>query len=88
VHISGVKRFLNELATRSEIVDLGLTLSRSLRAWKGGLNWANLVEGDLMPGGGEARLAVAGHLQPEYAERLRLIIRLLRDGHTIPVLMT
>ena len=84
----GIKRFLNELATRSEIVDLGLTLSRSFRAWKGGLNWGNLVEGDPMPGGGEARLAVAGHLQPEYAERLRLIIRLLRDGHIIPVLMT
>jgi hypothetical protein len=84
----GIKRLLNELATRSEIVDLGLTLSRSFRAWKGGLNWANLVEGDPMPGGGEARLSVARHLQPEYAERLRLIIRLLWDGDTIPVLIT
>jgi hypothetical protein len=27
-------------------------------------------------------------VQPAYAERLRLIIRLLRDGETLPVLMT
>jgi hypothetical protein len=41
-----------------------------------------------MPPDGEARLAVAKALRPEYAERLRLIIRLLREGQTFPVLMT
>ena len=44
--------------------------------------------GDAMPPDGEANLVVARELQPAYAERLRLIIRLLRDGQTIPVLMT
>jgi len=71
----GIKGFLITLASQSEIVDLGLTLYRSFRAWRGGLNWANMVEGEAMPSGGEARLAVAKGLQPEYAERLRLMIR-------------
>jgi lysophospholipase L1-like esterase len=87
VHV-GFRHFLNALATRSEVVDLTLTLYRSVRAWKGGLNSANLVEGDAVPKDAEARLAVAREVQPEYAERLRLIIRLLRDAQTIPVLMT
>jgi GDSL-like lipase/acylhydrolase family protein len=85
---AGVKGFLFRLADQSEIMDLGLTLYRSFRAWKGGLNWANMPEGEAMPSAGEARLAAATNLQPEYAERLRLMIRLLRDGQTIPVLMT
>jgi GDSL-like Lipase/Acylhydrolase family len=83
----GIKSFLVDLASRSEIVDLGLTLYRSLHAWKTGLNSADLADGDTMPDA-EARLAVAREVQPEYAERLRLIIRLLRDAQTIPVLMT
>jgi hypothetical protein len=83
-----IRHFLNALATRSEVVDLGLTLSRSYRAWKGGLNSANLAEGNAVPDDHEARLVVAREVQPEYAERLRLIIRLLRDAQTIPVLMT
>ena len=41
-----------------------------------------------MPSGGEARLTVARDLQPAYAERLPLMIRLLREGQVIPVLMT
>lgn len=86
--ITEIKRFLVALATRSEVVNLGLTLYRSSRAWKAGLNSATLAEGDAMPPGGEARLAGARDLQPEYAERLRLIVRLLRDAQTIPVLMT
>ncbi len=84
----GIKGFLRTLATQSEIVDLGLTLYRSFRAWKGGLNWANMAEGEAMPSAGEAQLAAARDLQPEYAERLRLMIRLLRHGQTIPVFMT
>lgn len=84
----GIKRLLKEFATQSEVVDLGLTIYRSFRAWNGGLNWANMAEEDAMPGAGEARLAVARQLQPEYAERLRLLIRLLRDGQTTPVLLT
>jgi GDSL-like lipase/acylhydrolase family protein len=84
----GIKGLLITLASQSESVDLGLTLYRSFRAWRGGLNWANMAEGEAMPSGGEARLAVAKDLQPEYAERLRRMIRLLRDGQTIPVLIT
>ena len=41
-----------------------------------------------MPADGAAKLAAAREAQPAYAERLRLLIRLLRDGHTLPVLMT
>jgi lysophospholipase L1-like esterase len=84
----GIKHLLDELATRSEVVTLGLTLYRSFRAWRGGLNLAFLTEGDPMPPDGEARLAVARDLRSEYAERLRLIIRLLREAKTAPVLMT
>jgi hypothetical protein len=84
----GIRGFLVELAGRSEIVDLGLTLYRSFHAWQRGLNQATLAEGDAMPEDGETRLAVARDRQPEYAERLRLIVRLLRDAQTIPVLMT
>jgi hypothetical protein len=84
----GIKGLLKSLANQSEIVDLGLTLYRSFRAWRGGLNWANMAEAEAMPTAGKARLAVAKDLQPEYAERLRLMIQLLRDGQTIPVLIT
>jgi GDSL-like Lipase/Acylhydrolase family len=84
----GIRGFLTALATRSEVVDLGLTLYRSLRAWKAGLNSATLAEANAMPDDGEARFAVARDRQPEYAARLRLIIRLLRDAQTIPVLVT
>ena len=84
----GIKGFLITLASQSEIVDLGLTLYRSFRAWRGGLNWANMAEGEAMPSAGEARLAAAKDLQPEYAERLGLMIRLLRDGQIIPILIT
>jgi hypothetical protein len=85
---AGVKGLLIRLANQLEIVDLSLTAYRSFRAWKGGLNWANMAEGEAMPSAGEARLAAARDLQPDYAKRLRLMIRLLRDGQTIPVLMT
>jgi lysophospholipase L1-like esterase len=84
----GIRHFLNALSTQSEVVDLALTLYRSYRAWKGGLNSGNLQEGEPMPEDAAARLAVARDAQPQYAERLRLIIRLLRDAQTIPVLMT
>ena len=83
-----LRHILDELATRSEIVTLGMTLYRSFHAWKAGWNWPVLAEGEPMPPDGEARLAMARDLQPEYAERLRLLIRLLRDAHTVPVLLT
>ncbi len=85
---SGIKGFVKRLANRSTVVDLGVTLYRSLRIWTAGFHRENPAEGDPMPLSGEERLTVARHLQPAYAERLRLIIRLLRDGQTIPVLMT
>jgi hypothetical protein len=89
----GIKGFIKGLSNRSEVVALGLTLFRSFRAWKGGLmygnsDWANLTEGDAMPADGEAKLVAARDSQPAYAERLRLIILLLRDEQTTPVLMT
>src|SRR5206468_5097715 len=51
---AGIKGFLKGLSNRSEVVDLSLTLYRSFRAWKVGLNygnsdWANLTEGNAMP---------------------------------------
>ena len=85
---SAAQDFVNALATRSEVVNFSLTLYRSFRAWEGGHNWAFLREGNAMPDDAEARLAVAREVQPEYAERLRLIIRLLREAKTAPVLMT
>ena len=90
---NGIKGFFYALARRSEVVGLGSTLYRSFRAWKAGLNygyndWANLAEGDAMPSDGEANLAVAREMQPNYAARLHLILRLLRDEQTIPVLIT
>jgi hypothetical protein len=88
LHGGIIQGLLGTLATQSEIVDLSLTLYRSFRAWAGGLTWASMAEGEAMPSGGEARLAVAKDLQTGYAERLRLMIRLLRDGQSIPVLIT
>jgi len=85
---TGIKGFANDLATRSEVVSLSLTLYRSFRAWKGGLNWAGLTEGNAMPGAGEAFLDAARNQRQAYSERLRLIIRLLRDAQTIPVFVT
>ena len=41
-----------------------------------------------MPADGEAKLAAAMDMQPAYAERIRLLVRLLRDSQTIPVFMT
>src|SRR6266700_2948345 len=87
----GLKGFAKNILFRSEVVNLGMTLYRSFLAWNAGLNrgssWT-YMEGPAMPSGGEAKLAVARDLQPAYAERLRLIIRLLREGQVIPVLMT
>lgn len=85
---AGISLLVNKLATRSEVVRLALSLYRSYRAYYEGLNRASLAEGDAMPAGGKARLVAARDLQSAYAERLRLIIQLLRDGQTIPVLMT
>jgi lysophospholipase L1-like esterase len=87
IHVA-IRDFLNALASRSEVLDLGLTFYRSFHAWKVGFNSATLTEGVAMPEGGEARLAAAKDQQSAYAERLRQIIRLLRDARTIPVLMT
>jgi hypothetical protein len=84
----GIIGFLKSLENRSEIVDLAFTFYRSFRAWQVRLSVPTLSEGDAMPPDGEARLAIARNRQPDYAERLRLIIRLLRDEQTIPVLMT
>jgi hypothetical protein len=90
---AGIKGFFKGLSNRSEVIELGLTLYRSFRAWKVGLtydnfDWPNLAEGQTMPPDGESRLAAAKDKQSAYAERLRIIIRLLQDGQTIPVLMT
>lgn len=89
----GIKGLLKGLSNRSEVVSLGLTFYRSLRAWRFGLNygnsdWPNLAEGQAMPPDGESQLATARHLQIAYAERLRILIRLLRHAQIIPVLMT
>jgi hypothetical protein len=84
----GIRHFLNYLSTQSEAMDLALTLYRSFRAWKGGLNSGNLREGEPAPGDAAARLAVARDSQPQYAERLRVILALLREAQTVPVLMT
>src|SRR6266567_7258483 len=83
-----IRRLLSALAARFEVINLGLTLYRSYRAWNFGLNWPDLAEREEMPSAIEAHLAVARELQSDYAQRLRVIIRLLRDGQTIPVLMT
>jgi GDSL-like Lipase/Acylhydrolase family len=83
-----IKRLIDAVATRSEIGALGLTLYRSFRAWKEGLNSPNLAEEEIPPGAAEGHVATAKRLQPDYAERLRLIIRLLREGGSIPVLLT
>jgi lysophospholipase L1-like esterase len=88
--IATVQDAVNELGTRSEVVALALTFYRSFRAWKEGVNWASLEERDATDDDARfaARFAVARDQQPAYAERLRLIVRLLRDDHTVPVLMT
>jgi len=87
----GLRGFVKNILFRSEVVNLGMTLYRSFLAWNAGLNrgssWT-YMDGPAMPSGGEAKLAVARDLQPAYAERLRLMIRLLREGQVIPVLMT
>ena len=85
---SGLSGFVIRLANRSAVIDLGVTAYRSFRVWMAGLHRGNPAEGDPMPFRGEERLTLARHLQPDYAERLRLIIRLLRAGATIPVLLT
>jgi GDSL-like Lipase/Acylhydrolase family len=89
---AGIKGFLKGLSNRSEVVDLGLTLYRSFRAWKLGYNygvdWSTLAEEDAMTGDAEAQLVAMKDKQAAYAARLRVIIRLLRDGHTVPVLVT
>jgi hypothetical protein len=88
----GIKGFLKGLTSRSEVVDLGLTLYRSFYAWKFGYNygidWTSVTEGNTMPADAQAKLAAMKDKQPAYAARLRAIIRLLRDGQTAPVLIT
>jgi hypothetical protein len=88
----GIKGFLKGLSNRSEVVDLGLTLYRSFRAWKfgqnNGVDWTSLPEGNTMPADGQAKLSAMKDKQPAYAARLRAIIRLLREGQTVPVLVT
>jgi lysophospholipase L1-like esterase len=90
---AGIKGFFMGLSNRSELVELSLTLYRSFRAWRVGLSWANsdwtnLPEGEAMPADGASKLAAARDMQPAYAERLRHLIDLLRDGGTKPVFMT
>ena len=90
---TGMKGLLKGLANRSETIALGLTLYRSYRAWKYGLNesyveWRALAESDPMPVDGEALLAAAGQRQLAYASRLRKILDLLKEGNTTPVLLT
>jgi lysophospholipase L1-like esterase len=90
---AGIKGFIKGLSNRSEAIQLGLTVYRSLRAWRVGLNygnsdWANLEEGEAIPSDGEAKLIRAREMQPAYAERLRLLVYELRYAYTVPVLMT
>jgi lysophospholipase L1-like esterase len=85
---AGIKGFIKRLEDRSEVIDLAMTLYRSYRAWNVRLSRPVLLEGDPMPPDGDARLAIARDQQPAYAERLRLIIRLLRDNQITPVLIT
>lgn len=86
---SWVKGYVIYLVSRLEVGNLALTLYRSFRAWKSGFTGGRLdAETDPMPVDGEAQLVAARNGQPQYAERLKLIIRLLRDARTIPVLMT
>jgi lysophospholipase L1-like esterase len=87
IHVA-IRGFFDWLASWSEAVDLGLTFYRSFHAWRIGFNMATLAEGEAMPEGGEARLEAAKAQQSGYAERLRALIRLLRDAQTVPVLMT
>ncbi len=87
----GFRGFINGLLYRSEVVALGLTVYRSFRAWREGLNvgfnWTD-IEGPAIPPGGQAKLDGARDRQPAYAERLRLAIRLLREEGALPVLLT
>jgi lysophospholipase L1-like esterase len=87
IHVE-MRHFLDAVARRSEVVDLGLTLYRSFHAWQIGFNQGSLAEGQPMPEDGDARLAAATAQQSDYADRLRLIIRLLREARSVPVLMT
>jgi lysophospholipase L1-like esterase len=88
----GIEGFLKGLSNRSEVVDLGLTLYRSFVALRYGshfgVDWTNLAEGDTMPPAAQAALVAMRDKQPAYATRLRYIIHLLRDGQTVPVLLT
>jgi lysophospholipase L1-like esterase len=88
----GIKGFLKGLSNRSEVVDLSLTLYRSFYAWKfgqnNGIDWTSVTEGNTMPADAQAKLVAMKDKQPAYASRLRAIIRLLRDGQTVPVLVT
>jgi lysophospholipase L1-like esterase len=90
---SGLKVFLEGVARQSEVLSLGLTFYRSLRAWQAGLNagnsrWETMETGDPMPPGGENWVTVAHHAQAAYDDRLRLILQLLREEGTVPVLIT
>jgi hypothetical protein len=90
---SGIKGFLKGLANRSDLVALGLTLYRDFVSWRIGLtyvnsDWASLPEGAPTPPDGEGKLAAIRDVQSAYAERLRVLIRLLRRNQTIPVLVT
>src|SRR4051812_7134759 len=84
----GIKGALKRLLNHSDVVSLALTIYRSYRAREAGLNWSHQMTGAAMPPDGEAKLAAAREAQPAYAERLDVLIQLLRKAHTIPVLMT
>src|SRR5260370_2943610 len=86
---NGGKGFLKDILLRSEVVDLGLTLYRSFRARQSGFTGWTKMEGTVsMPPGGEGILTAATHTQSEYTVRLRTLINLVRQGQSIPVLIT
>ena len=100
---AGAKGFIKSLSNRSELVSLSLTLYRSLLATMVGsgydyVDWAKLPELSRPPViaasracstcGDEAYLAAARQHQHAYEDRLRLLVRLLRDAEILPVLMT
>jgi hypothetical protein len=85
---TGVVGFVKDLVHRSEVISLSLTFYRSFRAWSLGVSAATLWRNESLPADSAERLNQVRAAQSQYADRLRLIIRTLREADIIPVFVT